>query len=262
MISLDRRGGPPLRIGHRGAAALAPENTLASFRAAVEVGVDLVEFDVLRLDDGELVVAHSNDLHEVSHGVARGSVKGSTLSELRRVAPDLPTLAEALEFFVTEAVDVGVHVDLKQRSAAGIVASEIGRFGLERRSLLTSFYWVSLRRAKRFEPRLRTGVSFPRDPLSIHDRTGAGAVVSGVLAGIRLILPVFVGGLLAVSGTTTLVVHHGVVSRAAVRRAHARGAAVVAWTVDVPADLARVVEAGVDAVVSNDPRIFLSTLPS
>ena len=46
MISLERPGGRPLRIGHRGAPALAPENTLPSFRAAVDVGVDLVEFDV------------------------------------------------------------------------------------------------------------------------------------------------------------------------------------------------------------------------
>ena len=67
MISLRRRASGPLRIGHRGAAALAPENTLGSFRAAVEAGVDLVEFDVLDLRDGTLVVAHSDDLAEVTH---------------------------------------------------------------------------------------------------------------------------------------------------------------------------------------------------
>ena len=49
VIRLERRDGRPLRIGHRGAAALAPENTLRSFRAAVEAGVDLIEFDVIAL---------------------------------------------------------------------------------------------------------------------------------------------------------------------------------------------------------------------
>ena len=71
VIALDRRDGRPLRIGHRGAAALAPENTLRSFRAAVEAGVDLVEFDVIRLRGGELVVGHSHDLLELSHGRVR-----------------------------------------------------------------------------------------------------------------------------------------------------------------------------------------------
>ena len=52
MIDLDRRAAGVLRIGHRGAATLAPENTLRSFRAAVEVGVDLIEFDVLDLARG------------------------------------------------------------------------------------------------------------------------------------------------------------------------------------------------------------------
>ena len=59
VISLERRDGRPLRIAHRGASALAPENTLGAFRAALEVGVDLVEFDVVALESGELVVAHS-----------------------------------------------------------------------------------------------------------------------------------------------------------------------------------------------------------
>ena len=70
VIDLARRDGRVLRIGHRGAATLAPENTLRSFRAAVEVGVDLIEFDVLDLPRGPLVLAHSDHLDEVSHGAA------------------------------------------------------------------------------------------------------------------------------------------------------------------------------------------------
>ena len=95
MISLERRNGLPLRIGHRGAAALAPENTLQSFRTALAAGVDLIEFDLLQLRDGNVVVAHSNDLHEVSHGVASGTVRNWTLEKLREVCPELPTLDEA-----------------------------------------------------------------------------------------------------------------------------------------------------------------------
>jgi glycerophosphoryl diester phosphodiesterase len=107
MISLERRDGRPLRIGHRGAAALAPENTLAAFRAALDVGVDLIEFDVLDLRGGEIVVAHSDDLGEVSHGLAHGSVRDKSLAELRETCPELPTLDDALAFFVDEAPGVG-----------------------------------------------------------------------------------------------------------------------------------------------------------
>ena len=103
MIDLRRRNGAPvLRIGHRGAARLGPENTVRAIRAAVESGIDLVEFDVLDLPRGPLVLAHSDRLDEVSHGAASGSVRARSLAELRDVAPELPTLDDALAFFSEE----------------------------------------------------------------------------------------------------------------------------------------------------------------
>ena len=86
MISLERREGRPLRIGHRGAATLAPANTLPSLRAALEVGVDLIEFDVVAGSDGTLVCSHSP-----------GEIQAET-----------PTLDEILAFFVDEAPEIGV----------------------------------------------------------------------------------------------------------------------------------------------------------
>lgn len=260
MISLERRDGRPLRIGHRGAAALAPENTVASFRAAVEAGVDLVEFDVLELSGGELVVAHSTDLHEVSHGAARGTIKKMTLADLRKTCPDVLTLDEALAFFAEDAEKVGVHVDLKLRSSVPGVAAALRRFGLVERSFVSSFDARALRRLAPLVPGVRVGITFPRDRLRLHGRRGFGPVAGGALRGLRSVTPALVGSLLRRSGATALVLHHTLVSPAAVRLAHVRGAAVVAWTVDDPRDLARVETAGVDAVVTNDPSIFVSTL--
>jgi len=260
VISLDRRAGRPLRIGHRGAAALAPENTLRSFRAALGAGVDLIEFDVLQLAGGELVVTHSYELHEVSHGVARGSVRDRKLEDLREICPELPTLDEALGFFVDEAKDVGVHVDLKSTSAVSDVASALDRFGLVERSFVSSFHARALRELARLEPRVRIGVSFPQDRLGIHGKRGFGHVVGVGLRALRLVTPQLATLLLARSGASALVLHQALVTPSAVSRAHARGAAVVAWTVDERRDLDRVDAAGVDAVVANDPTIFRSTL--
>jgi glycerophosphoryl diester phosphodiesterase len=262
VIAFERQDGRPLRIGHRGAAALAPENTLRSFRAAVEAGVHLIEFDVLALRGGELVIAHSNDLFEVSHGAAHGSVGERSLSELREICPELPTLDEALAFFVDEAPGIGVHVDLKSASGAAGVAAALRRHDLLERSFLSSFHVDALRRFRRLEPQVRLGISFPRGWFGIDRRRRLAPVVRGGLRGLRLATPALVDVLLVRSRTTALVLHHDLVSRAAVARAHARRASVVAWTVDSRKDLARVEKAGVDAVVTNDPSIFVSTLQS
>ena len=260
MIPVLREGGRVWRIGHRGAAALERENTLASFERAVEEGVDLIEFDVVALADGTLVVAHSDDLYEVSHGAARGRVRSETLADLRRVAPALPTLEEALEFFRARARRVGQHVDLKWFGYEEAVVAALRRAGVVDRSLVSSFFARSLRTVGSLEPGLRLGFSYPLDryrvsrwrPLAPAVRTAAGAV--------RRPLPRRIGRLLEEAGATVATLHFLVVSRAVVARCHEHGAAVFAWTVDEPRVLRRLVAAGVDGVITNDPRIFAGTL--
>jgi glycerophosphoryl diester phosphodiesterase len=256
VIRLERRDGRPLRIGHRGAAALAPENTLRAMRAALAVGVDLIEIDVLALDDGELVVAHSNDLFEVSHGAARGTVQDKALSELRELAPELPTLAEALDFFIEEAPGAGLHVDLKSAAAARDVAAVLGRVGLLERALVSSFRVDVVRELSRLEPGLRAAVSFPEDRLGVSRRRGSRPLVGVGLRGLRPFSALLAGRLVARSGATALSLQHRLVTAALVSRLHRRGVAVIGWTVENRRDLERVDAAGVDAVVVDDPRLF------
>ena len=109
-MRLLRGDGPLLRVGHRGAAALAPENTLRAFEAALARGVDAIEFDVLDLPRGPLVLAHSTTCTRSATARRRARARRS-LDELREVAPELPTLDEALDFLA--ARDVALHVDLK-----------------------------------------------------------------------------------------------------------------------------------------------------
>jgi glycerophosphoryl diester phosphodiesterase len=256
MISLDRRDGRPLVIGHRGAAALAPENTIRSLRAAHEAGVDFIEFDLLALASGELVLAHSDDLREVSHGAARGRVRARTLAELRELAAELPTFADALEFFVDEARDVGVHVDIKSAGVEQEIAAALARFGLAGRTLASSFHPEVVRRLAALEPAIRACISFPQDRLNISGRKGFGVVVRVGLRGIRPVTPRLAGKLLARSGGSAISLHHSLATPAVVERAHRLGAKVVAWTLTDPDDLGRVDRAGVDAVVVDDPGLF------
>ena len=125
---------------------------------------------------------------------------------------------------------------------------------------MSSFSFRTTRSLARIDPDIRVGITVPRGLFGITDH-GRGASIARVgLSILRRIAPFAAVPALTAARATALVLHHSVVGETVVRRAHARGAAVVAWTVDDPRHLARVDEAGVDAVVSNDPRIFASTL--
>jgi len=260
VIELDRPPGGVLRIGHRGAAALAPENTLRSFRAAIEVGIDLIEFDVLDLERGPLVLAHSDHLDEVSHGAASGRVRRLSLDALRDVAPELPTLDEALAFFVDEAPDVGLHVDLKLRTRLDELAAAIERHGLERRTVVSGVHLPSLHTMARAAPRVRVGITYPEDRLSISRKPYLWPMVSLGLASMRASVPLRLPRLARRAGASAVMLQHRLVTESSVTRAHAVGLPVLAWTVDEHADFARVMAAGVDGVITNDPRIFVATL--
>jgi glycerophosphoryl diester phosphodiesterase len=257
MIDLRRADGAGvIRIGHRGAADLAPENTIRSLRAAVEHGVDLVEFDVLDLLRGPLVLAHSDHLVEVSHGAATGSVRARSLDELREVAPELPTLDDALAFFTDEAPDVGLHVDLKLQTRLDELVAALRRFGLERRTVVSSFHTPSLHAVARLADGVRIGFTYPEDRLGVSRRRALQPLVGLGLSSARAVVPRLLPRMLARAGATVLMLQHRLATPRAVARAHAAGAPVLAWTVDTARDLERVVGAGVDGVITNDPRIF------
>jgi glycerophosphoryl diester phosphodiesterase len=243
-----------IRIGHKGAAALAPENTLRSIRRALEVGVDMVEVDVLSLADGTLVLAHSDDLLEVSHGAVPGRITRETLAELRQVAPELPTLEEALALLA--AGEAGVQLDVKQPGYERALVEAVRRHGLVERALVSSCYPETLRLVGELEPELRRGLTYPFDRRGISGRPYLRPAVWAALRTLRATLPRRIGGLLAHADASVATLHYSVVSAAAVRRCHERGAKVLAWTVDDARLCARLAGLGVDGVISNDPRIF------
>jgi glycerophosphoryl diester phosphodiesterase len=233
VIALERRDGVPLRIGHKGAATLAQGNTLASFRAGVAAGVDLVEFDVVVGPGDELVVAHSFD----------------------EIGPESPTLEDVLRFFVEEARETGLHVDLKEPGLEKRSIDALRRHGLLERAFVSAVYARTARRVAEVAE-IPTGITFPRGVLGLTD-DGRGARIARVGLGfLRLATPLLIRPLLGLTRADAVVLHHSVVTPGSVRAAHRRGARVVTWTVDDRDELARVERAGVDAIVTNDPRLF------
>ena len=231
-MKLLREAGPLIRVGHRGAALLAPENTLESFEAALAQGVDAIEFDVVAPADGPLLIGHS-------------------LSEL----PKRPaTLEEALSFLGER--DVALHVDLKLTTRLDEVASALERHGLVERSVVSSFHLPSLRAVAAHPVPLPIGFTYPEDRYGVSKRRGMKPAIRLGTLGLRRALVARVPAMITRAGARALMLHHAVVSQAAIARAHAAGVAVWAWTVDDPDELARLDAAGVYAVISNDPRVF------
>lgn len=251
-----RAVGRPLCVGHKGAAALEPENTLRSLARAAELGCDLVEFDVLDLSDGTLVLAHSDDLLEVSHGAAPGRVRTQSLAALREVAPELPILDEALEL-LGGLGRIGIQVDLKGTGFEEAVARALRRHGLVERSVVSTFEVPSLLQLRRADPALARGLTYPVDRRGLSTRRVLAPAAVAAAAALRRALPRRIEGMLRRVGASAAMLHFSVVSRAAVERVHAFGASVFVWTIDDESLLDHMLAAGVDGVITNDPRIFL-----
>jgi glycerophosphoryl diester phosphodiesterase len=224
-----RREGRPLRVGHRGAAALAPENTLEAFEAALAHGVDAIEFDVVRGED-RLEVAHEPG--------ARGA----------------PALDEALEFLRTH--DVAAHVDLKAVGREDELVAAIRRHDLVDRCVVSSFRAPSLRAIAALEPSLARAFTYPEDRLGISRRRPLAFLVRGGLFAMRRVLPRRIATMVERAEASAATLHHALVTPAAVAACHARGLAVWAWTVNDPTVAARLETWGADAIISDDPRIF------
>jgi glycerophosphoryl diester phosphodiesterase len=231
-VKVLRGNGPALRVGHRGAAALAPENTLPAMRAAVDVGVDLVEFDVVRGRDDHLVLAHSPD----------------------HLPADGPTLDDALDYLA--GAGVGAHVDLKRSGYEAEIAQALQRHGMVERSLVSSLDWASLREVRAREPGIAIGLSYPEDRYGVGRRRAFAPLVSTGLFAMRRLLPRLVLRWLAHSGASAAVLHHALVTPALVQSCHSRGAGIWAWTVNDPNVAALLAEWGADAIITDDPRIL------
>jgi glycerophosphoryl diester phosphodiesterase len=224
-----------IRVGHKGAHHIAPGNTIASFEAALEHGVDMIEFDVLRARDGRLVLAHDQEDAE---------------------SRECLTLDEGLDHFAGEAYDgVRLDVDMKLPGYEREVAEGLSGRGLAERALVSTMYPESLERLGELAPALPRGWSVPRVRRD-YTRSPYAVPAYAIARVMRARLPAQAAGRIRAGGCEAIMCHRILVSRTLVRAVHDAGGQVYVWTVDDAGRIAALEALGVDGVITNDPRLF------
>lgn len=236
MTFLD--GPRPRIIAHRGLAIDAPENTLLAFAKALAAGATHLETDVHCSADGIAVISHDPDLARVAGRDVR--VEQLTMPELRRVPlghdQGFPSLAEALDAFP----EARFNIDIKDQRAAAPAAAAILEAGATHRVLLTSFSASRRSSAARALP----GVAL----------SPSTSEFLPVLVGAKLGLPRLTARALRRFVAVQLPERRGplrLVTRRTVHAAHRAGVEVHVWTVDDVAAMSRLLELGVDGIVTN-----------
>jgi glycerophosphoryl diester phosphodiesterase len=223
---------PVRRVGHRGAGAHEPQNTLRSFERAIAMGVDMVETDVRQSRDGALVLAHDETIHG---GGRERVVADHDLAELRTLdlghGERVATLEEVLALVRGRC---GLMADLKGEGFEAELVAALQNSGLPREQIsIPGGTAPSRAKIRQIDPTLPISLSLGAE---WHDR----------------ITPEFIDAI----DTDAVTWQYRLITPERVARLHERGLFVYTWTVDDPETMRRVLEAGVDGVITNRPELF------
>lgn len=231
-----------LRIAHRGASSHAPENTIAAFKRALEMGTDVIEMDVHLSRDGKATVIHDSYLDRTTD--LSGPVSGLTLDEIKRAdagikfsaefkGERIPSLSEALEAIPRTT---SAWVEIKILEATRTTLQIIDQMEREDHVSIISFGVDILRLVRGRNPKLTTTLIFGK-PVVENDP------VENAREMLRRAQSV---------GATRLSIELKLVTREAVDEIHNLGGTVFCWTANRPDDIQAAIEAGVDGITSND----------
>jgi len=231
-------------VGHKGADLIAPGNTVESFRAAVEAGVDTIEFDVIWLRDAELPLEQRAPLMVAHDWEAQASR-----------AP-LP-LTEALDTFLEPPLDkVEIDLDIKLPGREEEFVEALRERDLIDRAMISTMEMHTLKRVLELEPKLRRGWTFPKTSRDWTKRPWAKPALKAALAGMRLQLPGIAAEKLPKFGVFAMWVYHPLVSPKLAAICKRCGVELIAWTVDDEPRMRKLLDMGVTGLVSNDPRLY------
>jgi glycerophosphoryl diester phosphodiesterase len=219
-----------LRVGHRGAKAYAPENTLTSFKKALEIGVDAVELDVRKTKDNQLVVIHDANVKRTTDG--EGLVSELTLKEIKGFSAEkgekIPTFQEALDFLDKK---VKMFIELKETGVEEQVLSKVNERGLEKNVVIVSFLEDALKKVRELDKDIETGLIYAK-----HKNP------------VKAALELKANYLLAFYRFTHTV---------NVQKAHENGLKVIVWTINKSEEVEEYAAKGVDGIASDKPDILM-----
>jgi glycerophosphoryl diester phosphodiesterase len=226
---------PPVGYAHRGYSPDGAENTLRAFQAAVDLGYRHLETDARATADGVAVAFHDNLLDRLTNHT--GPLRALTWQQLAPVrvfgGDPIPRLEDVLAGFG----DATVNIDVKCHQAIGPTLDAIRRTGSWQRVRLAAFSHrrvLSLRRAA--GPAVASSLSPPEVAALAAGRSAR--LPTGITGGLAAQVPVRIGRLTVLTARL-------------IRQAHARGIEVHAWTVNEPAEMHRLLDLGVDAIVTD-----------
>ena len=238
-------------IGHGGAGDFFPGNSRSAIEQALKIGVDRIEFDVQRSGTGDLVLVHNDHIRLPDN--RRVPVCGTSTDVIRAALPGLLTLEEASELIGTAAT---LLIDVKAPGYEQELVAEIRRLDLQPRAAVSSTYASTLYHLRRQFPVMRLGLSTGHLANGIPSRL-ARKIVSSSL---QIASPAPLLAAVQFIGATDVMVQYPVCSPYLVRHMHAHGIRVNTWTVDHPRQIQRVLNMGVDAVISNRPDLVKALL--
>lgn len=251
---MDAWDKPCLRIGHGGAAGLAPANSMPSLKAALALGVDMVEFDIRPCRDA-LVLLHDDTL-QIPGGL-QTLASETSLAELQEksdaAGQRIVTLEEALDLIRGKAL---INADLKVSGFEREVVEQFRARGMERETLYSSHFAESLQRIRGADPQARTGISYPEDKRNASGKPLLAPLVQFALLVMRLTLAQRVARMMTEAGTDSVMLYHKVLSPTTVRTIQKTGGRIFTWTVDKPGLMAKYKRMGVNGIASNRPDLF------
>jgi glycerophosphoryl diester phosphodiesterase len=237
---------PCLRVGHKGADAIVPGNTVESFEKAVEVGVDVVEVDVLWTRDGHPRIAADERTPLIVAHDWRDAERRKPL-----------TLAQGLDAFLRPPLDqVEIDLDLKLPGREEEIVAALRERGLLERAMVSTMELSTLARIRELEPGLRRGWTYPKVTRDWASKRWAKLPMLAALVWMRERLPGLAARELPRLGVESIWVYHPIVSRRLSRITDLAGVELIAWTVDDIPRMRKLAAAGVDGICSNNPRLF------